>query len=152
LGNIYVKDLTINEVTSKFRSLLSEYFNQPSVLISLVNKRITVIGSVAQPGSYTYVKEHLSIFEAISLAGDVTIHGNIKNVFLVRAVNDSIMKISLDLTKDNIFLNENYYLRPNDIVYVKPRNSIKWSVITVPISLAFSTLTTALLILNYFNL
>jgi polysaccharide biosynthesis/export protein len=151
LGHIYVKDLTINELTSKLKDLLSEYFNQPSVLVSLVNKRITVIGSVVRPGTYTYVKEHLNIFEAISLAGDATVHGNLKSVYLMRAINDSIKKVKIDLTNDNIFVSENYYLHPDDIIYVKPRPSLKWSVISVPISLTFSTITTALLIINYFK-
>lgn len=74
-----------------------------------------------------------------------------ENVFIIRSVNDSIMKIKVDLTKDDILFSENYYLRPDDIVYVNPRGSIKWNVISVPITLVLSSITTAILIISYFQ-
>jgi len=96
-----------------------------------------------------YTKDRISILEAIGMAGDATVHGNLRDVYLVRSVNDSILKTKLDLTKDDILSSEYYYLQPNDIIYIRPRPSIKWSVIAVPISLSLSTITTALLILNF---
>ena len=149
IGHILVKDLTINEATDKLKNLLSEYFNQPTVLIKFVNKRVTVMGEVARPGTYVYTTERINIFEALSLAGDVTVHGDKRDVFLVRDVNDSIIKRKVDLTKDQILYSANYYLKPNDILYVRPRRSIKWNVVSVPISLVLSTVTTTLLIINY---
>jgi polysaccharide biosynthesis/export protein len=150
LGQVQIADLTIDEATEKLRSMLSEYFNQPTIIMKLVNKRINVLGEVEQAGSYMYTKDRINIFEAISMAGDATVHGNLKNVYLIRANNDSIMKTQLDLTKDIILTSEYYYVQPNDIIYIKPRTSITWNVISVPISLLLSTVTTALLILNYF--
>jgi polysaccharide biosynthesis/export protein len=152
IGKIHVKDLTIDEVTAQLRSLLSEYFNQPAVLVKFVNQKISVLGEVRQPGSYTYTKDRINILEALSLAGDITVHGNRKDVYLIRTVNDSIVKAKIDLTKDELLFNKNYYLQANDILYVQSRPSVKWSFVSVPITLALTSITTFLLIYSYFRL
>lgn len=149
LGNVHMANLTIDEATKKMKELLSEYFNQPTVIIKVVNKKISVLGEVRLSGSFTYTKDRISIFEAISMAGDVTPHGNLKDIYLVRSENDSIMKIKINLTDDNILASKYYYLLPNDVIYVRPRPSLKWSIVSVPITLVLSTVTTALLMINY---
>jgi polysaccharide biosynthesis/export protein len=156
LGMISVVDLTIDEATLKLKILLSEYFNQPTVLMKIVNKKITVIGGVNRPGTYTYVNERINVFEALGLAGDATVHANIRNVMLIRSVNNSIEKIKMDLTKDDVLFSENYFMEPNDILYVKPRSSAKWNATSVPsnlilnaIATALGAVTTTLLIMDY---
>jgi polysaccharide export outer membrane protein len=149
LDHIYVNGLTIDEATLKLKNLLSEYFNQPTVIIKFVNKRISVLGEVENPGSFIYTHERINVFEALSLAGDITIHGNKKDILLLRTENDSIIKIKMNLLRDEILYSNYYYLKSDDILYVRPRNSVKWSVITVPVTLALSTITTALLLINY---
>jgi polysaccharide export outer membrane protein len=150
MGKIQVKDLTIDEVTTKLKNLLSEYFNQPAVLVKFVNQKISVLGEVRQPGSYSYTKDRINIFEALSMAGDVTIHGNRKDVYLIRTVNDSIVKTKINLTKDELLFNKNYYLQANDIIYVQSNSSVKWSAVAVPITLVLSAITTFLLLYTYF--
>ncbi|MBN1187806.1 MAG: polysaccharide biosynthesis/export family protein [Bacteroidales bacterium] len=149
LGHVQMEGLTINEATKKLKDLLSEYFNQPTVIIKVVNKKISVFGEVQLSGSFTYTNDRITIFEAISMAGDVTPHGNLKDVYLVRSENDSIMKIKMDLTADQILTSKYYYLLPNDVIYVKPRPSLTWNIVSVPITLVLTTLTTALLIFDY---
>lgn len=149
LGHVQMADLTIDEATKKLKGLLSEYFNQPTVIIKVVNKKISIFGEVQLSGSFTYTNDRITIFEAISMAGDVTPHGNLKDVYLIRAENDSIMKIKMDLTDDEILTSKYYYLLPNDVVYVKPRPSLKWNIVSVPITLVLTTLTTALLMYEY---
>jgi polysaccharide export outer membrane protein len=152
VGKIMVKELTIDDLTSKLSKLLSEYFNQPAVLVKIVNKKISVLGEVRLPGSYSYTKDHINILEALSMAGDVTVHGSRKDVYVIRTVNDSIIKAKIDLTRDNLLTNKNYYLQTNDIVYVQTRPSVKWSVISVPVSLVLSTITTFILVYSYIQL
>jgi polysaccharide export outer membrane protein len=147
-----VKELSIDEVTSKLSKLLSEYFNQPAVLVKIVNKKISVLGEVRLPGSYAYTKDNINILEALSLAGDITVNGNRKDVYVIRTVNDSIVKAKIDLTRDNLLINRNYYLKANDIVYVQARPSVKWSVISVPITLVLSSITTFILVFSYIQL
>jgi polysaccharide biosynthesis/export protein len=149
LGNIDVGGLTIDAVTKKLSGLLSEYFNQPAVLVKIVNKKISVLGEVRQPGSYTYTKDRINLFEALSMAGDATVHGNRSEVFLIRTVNDSIVKMKINMTKDEILFSKNFYLQSNDIVYVQPRHSTVWNTSAVPITLVLSSITTFLLIYSY---
>lgn len=150
LGHIYVNNLTVDEATLKLKELLSEYFNQPTVLVKIVNKRITVLGEVNRPGTYTYTSDQINIFEALGLAGSTTVFSDLEEVNLIRSFGDStIIKMKLDLTMDDILFNENYYLQSNDIIYIRPRNSLKWSVVSIPITLVLSSITTALLILNF---
>jgi polysaccharide biosynthesis/export protein len=149
LGNIYVSGLTIDAVTKKLSGLLSEYFNQPAVLVKIVNKKISVLGEVRQPGSYTYTKDRINLFEALSMAGDATIHGNRSEVYLIRTVNDSIVKMKINMTRDETLFSKNFYLQSNDIVYVQPRQSAVWGTSAVPITLILSSITTFLLIYSY---
>jgi polysaccharide export outer membrane protein len=150
LGNIYVQNLTLDEARINLEKELAAYFNQPTVIMKFAYKKISVLGAVRNPGYYTYTKENMNVFEALSTAGDIIVHGNRKNVYLLRVVNDSIRKIPLNLQSDELLYSKYFFLQPDDIIYVKPRGSIKWDVISVPISLIFSTITTALLIINYF--
>lgn len=152
VGKIMVKDLSIDELTSNLSTLLSEYFNQPAVLVKIVNKKISVLGEVRLPGSYSYTKDHINILEALSMAGDITVHGSRKDVFVIRTLDDSIVKAKIDLTRDDVLVNKNYYLQANDVIYVQTRPSVKWSVISVPVSLALSTITTFILVYSYIQL
>lgn len=150
LGNILVENYTLDEARKNLEKMLSEYFNQPTVVMKFAFKKVSVLGEVNVPGNFTYTKENLNVFEALSFAGDLNIHGNRKNIYLIRTINDSVSKVKLDLQKDEILYSEYYFIQPNDILYVESRNSVKWNIISTPISLIFSTITTALLIINYF--
>lgn len=152
LGNIKVNGLTLDELSDKLEDLLKEYFNQPTAVVKFAYKKITVLGEVNMPGNYTYSKDQLNVFEAISLAGDLTFHGNRKEIYLLRNQNDTTVQKSLiDLTNDKLVFSQNYYLQPDDIIYIAPRTSVKWGVVSTPISLFLSSVTTFFLILRYFN-
>ena len=149
LGTLKVSGLSLDELRIKMEAQLSDYFNQPTVVIKYAYKKITIIGEVNAPGYYTYTKDNINIFEALSMAGDISVHGNISKIYIIRQVNDSIQKNPVDLTSDEIVFSNYYYLLSNDIIYVKPRGSLKWNIISVPISLIFSTISTTILIINY---
>jgi len=151
LDKIYLMDLSIEEATYKMKTMLSEYFNQPTVLLKYVNKKISILGEVRNPGHYTYSKDRISVLEAISMAGDISITGNRKMVVLIREENNMIVKKSLNLTRVNLLNSNDYYLKSNDILYIKPIRASTWRTISVPISLTFSTITTILLVFNTFR-
>jgi len=158
LGKVYVSNFTIDDTRKLLESRLSEYFNQPIVYIKLAYKKVTVLGEVRSPGNYLYTKESLNIFEALGLAGDMTVHGNRKEVMIVRKTGDSIMKRLVDITNDEMVFNDSFYVIPDDIIYVKSRRSLKWDPTSTPISLilssfgtALSSISTTLLILDFIN-
>jgi polysaccharide export outer membrane protein len=97
----------------------------PIVTVRMSSYKVSVLGEVNRPGSFTVSKEKVSILEALSLAGDLTIYGVRNNVQLIR--EDSSGKKSiyfLDLNDANIINSPYYYLQQNDIVYVTP-NKVK---------------------------
>lgn len=149
LGNVHLAGHTIDEARKMLMDLLADYLNQPVVILKFAYKKITVLGEVRAPGNYTYSKDKLSIFEALGMAGDMTVHGNRKEVYLLRPVADSITKYKLDLTDDNLVFSKYYYIQADDTIYVKTRSSQKWGIISVPITLAFTSISTILLIINY---
>jgi len=65
IGNIFVKDKTLSEVSLVLRDSLSHILNQPVVNIKLVNRYITVLGEVRNPGHFNYTQEKLTIYTAL---------------------------------------------------------------------------------------
>lgn len=151
VGDIYAKDKTLSEVNIILTDSLSHILSQPIVTIKLVNRFVSVLGEVRVPGHYTYSQEKLTIFDALGLAGDMVKYSNRKDVILTRNENGKNMLVSLDLTKPEILESEYYYIRPNDIIYVKPLEKRVWGTPEFPFALILSTLTFTILLYSYIN-
>lgn len=151
IGNILVKDKTLSEVSVILKDSLNHILNQPVVSVKLVNRYISVLGEVSNPGHFPYSQDKLSIYDAIGLAGDITDYGNRNEVILVRNENRKNIRINIDLTRADILSSGYYNLRPNDIVYVKPLRNKFWGMRQFPFTILFSTITTGLLIYNIFK-
>lgn len=151
LGEVEVEGLTLLEATDKFKNLLKDYFNQPTILIKFVNKKISVLGQVQQPGHYTFTEKDLTILQALSLAGDVTEFGNRKEVTMLRKSGDKVISVVLNLAKNDFITSPYYYIQPGDIIYIKPLPSSRWNINTSSYSLLLSSITTFLLIWNYIS-
>jgi polysaccharide export outer membrane protein len=78
-------------------------------------------------------------------------YSNRKDVILTRNENGKNILVSLDLTKPEILESEYYYIRPNDIIYVKPLEKRVWGTPEFPFALILSTLTFTLLLYSYIN-
>jgi polysaccharide export outer membrane protein len=151
IGNVQVKDKTLAEVSLIIKDSLNNILSQPIVSVKLVNRFISVLGEVTNPGHFSYSQDKLSIYDAIGLAGDITDYGNRNKIILVRNENRENIRITLDLTKADILASGYYNLRPNDIVYVKPLRNKFWGMRQFPFTILFSTITTGLLIYNIFK-
>jgi polysaccharide export outer membrane protein len=141
-----VKDKTLSEVSSILKDSLQGILNQPNVTLKLVNRYVSVLGEVNNPGHFPYSQDKLTIFDAIGLAGDIGEYGNRKNIILIRNKDGENIRINLNLNKSEILASDFYYLRPNDIVYVKPLREKFWGLRQFPYAIILSTLTTGLLI------
>jgi polysaccharide biosynthesis/export protein len=151
IGAIYVKGKTLSQISVILRDSLYHVLNQPIVSVKLVNRYISILGEVKNPGHYPYSQDKLSIFDALGYAGDITPYGNREKVILIRNENGENIRFILNLTKSEILGSDFYYLRPNDIIYVKPLRNQFWGMRQFPFSVLFSTLTTGLLIYNIFK-
>jgi polysaccharide export outer membrane protein len=90
----------------------------PYVDVRFMNYKVTVIGEVTRPGTYSVPTDKLNAFEAIGLAGDITVYGKRDNVLIVREANGVRTFGQLNLQDPNVFLSPYYYLQQNDLVVV----------------------------------
>jgi polysaccharide biosynthesis/export protein len=123
IGQINVKDLTINQAKEKIEKSLSVYLSNISVMVRFVSNKVTVLGDVRQPGEYPFFDEKVTVFQALGFAGGSGDFGNLTQVTLVREKDNNLKYYNLDLTKRNIASSENYYLIPGDVLIVNPINA-----------------------------
>jgi polysaccharide export outer membrane protein len=123
LGNIKVEGLTINQLKDTLKPRLSKYLQDPIINVRLLNYKVTVLGEVLHPSTYSIPSERITVVDAIGMAGDLTIYGKRENVLLIREVNGQRKFIRLNLNSSNIFKSPYYYLKQNDIIYVEPNKS-----------------------------
>ena len=123
LGTIKVAGLTRTELTSLLTEKISAYANDPIVNIRLANFTITIIGEVANPGTFTIQDERITLLEALGMANDLTIYGARKNVLIIREVEGKKKFATIDLTSINTVNSPVYYLQQNDVIYVEPNKA-----------------------------
>lgn len=125
LGELHLGGLSMNEAESMIRERLQPYLREtPIVTVRMVNYKISVLGEVAKPGTFTVNNEKVNILEALAMAGDMTIWGLRDNVKLVREEENGKRNIVvLNLNQADIVESPYYYLQQNDILYVSPNKT-----------------------------
>jgi len=123
LGKLKVIGLTMSQLKDSLAYKLEKYLKDPIVNVRLLNYKITVLGEVARPASYSLQSERVSIVDAIGMAGDLTIYGKRENILLVREENGQRNFIRLNLNSSKIFESPYYYLKQNDVLYIEPNKS-----------------------------
>lgn len=159
LGKIHVAGLTHNELASTIEQrLVSEgHIKDPVVTVKLMNFKVSVLGEVAKPGQLVVDGERLTIFEALSMVGDLTIYGQRYNVTVIREENGMRTIGNLDLSSKEVFNSPYYYLHQNDVVYVEPNMKKKKTadrdpIVMTYISSGLSVITTLSTVFYYFIL
>ena len=89
----------------------------------LTNFKISVLGEVNKPGTYTIENEQINLPQAIALAGDLSIKGKRTNLLLLREEGGVLTKNFIDLRSDTFFNSPYYFLKRNDVLYVEPNAS-----------------------------
>jgi polysaccharide export outer membrane protein len=123
VGPIKVAGLTTKQVTQNLTNTLGDYLVNPIVNIRLINFKVTVMGEVKSPGTYTISNERITIVEALGLAGDLGIQGKRNTVLLIREREGKRSFITMDLTNKKLFNSPYYYLAQNDVIYVEPNKT-----------------------------
>src|SRR5680860_76069 len=120
LGKVKLGGLSKPQAMEEMTHRLSEYIKDPIVNIRFMNFRITVIGEVNEPSTFTVVTERINILEALGLAGDMTPFGKRENVLIIREKDGVRSAKRFNLNKKDILSSPYYYLQQNDIIYVEP--------------------------------
>ena len=123
LGTLKIGGLTKAQMLDLIISKLKKYLKDPVVNIRIVNFKVSVQGEVLRPGVITSSSERLTLPEALSLAGDLTIYGRRDNVLIVRELNGKKEYQRVDLTKSDFINSPYYYLSQNDLIYIEPNTA-----------------------------
>ena len=125
LGALTVGGLTKKQAEQLIVDKLKPYMKEnPIVTVRMVNYKISVIGEVARPGTFTISNEKVNLLEALAMAGDMTVYGLRDNVKLIREdANGKQQIVTLDLNNAETILSPYYWLQQNDVVYVTPNKA-----------------------------
>ena len=122
LGTIHVSGLNRWELQDLIKDKLSDsgLLRDAIVTVEFLNFKVSVLGEVTAPGTYSVTGDKITILQALALARDLTIYGQRDNVRVIREQNGQRQIYVLNLTDSEIFSSPAYYLRQNDVVYVTP--------------------------------
>lgn len=141
IGKIHVAGQSRVELQEQLETLVDKYLIDAVVNVRIKNYKVTILGEVKQPGTYTVSSEKINIFQALGLAGDLNITGLRKNIILVREGKEGTEYARIDLTSADIISSPYYYLQQNDVLVVSPnKNRAQASTINPFYSLAISSI------------
>lgn len=128
IGAIKIAGLSLPAARDTLTARVSRYIKDPLVHIRLQNFKVTVLGEVKQPSTFTFPDEKVTLLEALGSAGDLTQYGRRDNVLIIREVNGQREFGRVNLKSTDLFKSPYYYLSQNDVVYVEPMKSKTGSV------------------------
>lgn len=121
LGKFHLDGLTTLQAQTAITTKAAEFYKGATVYVRFANFKVTVLGEVARPGTFILPNEKVTIFDALGLAGDLTIFGKRENVLLVRDSANQNQLVRINLNSKDIVKSDYYYLQKNDVLYVEPK-------------------------------
>ena len=126
LGKLKVEGMTREQVAEYITEQIKgrELIKDPVVTVEFLNLGISVLGEVNSPGRYRIDRDNVTILDALSQAGDLTIYGKRDNVLVMRQENGKQQVYGINLTDAaQVCSSPVYYLQQNDVVYVTPNDT-----------------------------
>ncbi len=123
IGKMKVGGMSRKEITDYIKNELisRNLVKDPVVTVEFLNLTVSVLGEVGNPGRVSIDKDRLSLLDALSIAGDLTVYGKRENVMVQREENGKKVIYRVNLNDGHaLYASPVYYLRQNDIVYVEP--------------------------------
>ena len=120
IGQIKVDGLTIAQAQIKVSKEVEKYAKNPNVAVQFLNFKITVIGEVNRPNSFSVINDRINVLEALGLAGDMTIYGKRNNVLIIRQNGNERTMARINMNNRDVLNSPFFNLKQNDIVYVEP--------------------------------
>jgi polysaccharide export outer membrane protein len=152
LGKVKIAGLSIVQAKDHLQNKFDEYLKGAVVDLRLLSYQITIFGEVRRPGKFLFYKREINLLDALSQAGDLGDYGDARNIIVVREIKPGISEsYNFDLTKSDFLNDPNFWLKPNDVIYVKALRAKMVSINAPAITIVLSGLTTLLLLLTYIN-
>ena len=124
LGLVEAAGKTRDELASHIKAELinNNLVNDAVVTVEYINLKFSVMGEVKAPGSYKITRDHITLLDALSMAGDLNINGKRDNVLVLRPNSDgNLTAYTVDMRSfDAVQNSPAYYIHQNDYIYVEP--------------------------------
>lgn len=120
LGQLHVEGLTRTQLAAYLKKEISKDVKDPIVYVAFKNYKITVLGEVKSPGTYTMDSEKINILQAIGKAGDLNLTAKRDGIILLREVNGVQTYTKIDLKSSELLDSPYFYLQQNDVLYIPP--------------------------------
>ncbi len=121
VGELKVSGLTTTQAQDTIKAIADKLFKDPIVSVRYANFKITILGEVNRPGSFTMPNEKVTLFDALGTAGDLTDAAKSNSILLIRdSTGENKQLVRLDINSKDIIQSPYYFLRPNDMLYVEP--------------------------------
>ncbi len=129
LGKLHISGLTREQIAGKIAEDLmkANLVKDPIVTVEFANTGISILGEVKAPGRYEFNRDHLTIVDAIAMAGDLTMNGLRENILVMRNLGDGrqeAYRVNL-LNAQELASSPAYYLQQEDLIYVEPNDKAK---------------------------
>ena len=124
LGIQKVSGLSFVQAEQQIQKALVDkgFLKNPIVICRLLNAKVTILGQVNAPGTYTFYENSLTLLQALGLSGDLNING-LRKISIIRTENGKQSYGTIDLTKSDWFNSPYYFVKPNDVIIVDPNTA-----------------------------
>ncbi|WP_426095396.1 polysaccharide biosynthesis/export family protein [Flavobacterium sp. DSR2-3-3] len=123
VGKLKISGFTRSEVLKILQDKIAMFIKNPIINFRIMNFKYSVQGEVTAPGSYSVASERITLIEALSKAGDLTIYGKRNSILIIREIDGVKSYNRVDITKTEFINSPFYYLAQNDVVYIEPNKS-----------------------------
>jgi len=153
LGKIHVEGMTRNDLVNYLTQEIGKDIKEPVVYVSFRNYKITILGEVQKPGTYTIDSEKINILQALGYAGDLSLTAKRDQVLLLREVDGVLTHHRIDLRDKETLESPYFYLQQNDVIYVLPSATRVASATTATgiWSVVLSSITTIIALIGFMS-
>ena len=125
LGELSVKDKTTKDLENDIKKLLFDggYLINPNVNVRLLNAKVTILGEVNNPGTFSFTENNVSFLQALGLAGDLTINGSREDLVVLRRLDGLQTMERINLTSSSWLSGPYQMVKPNDVIIVNPNSA-----------------------------
>ncbi len=151
-GKVRLVGLTVEQAQNAIQEKVDKYVQGAVVTCKMVNYKISILGEVNSPGTYTFYQPCVSLFELLAAAGDLTYYGNREKVKIIRKTISEDVVYTIDLRNIEILQDKNMYLQPGDVVYVEPnKNTKSLSTLNIPLTTISNSLVVLTSVISIFS-
>lgn len=149
IGKVQVKDQTISDIQNNIQTLMDEYLKETTAYVKLGMFNLTILGEVNRPGQFQVYQSDINIFQAMALAGNATDYANKSQIKIVHQTPNGSQIVRINLNDADVLSSPDFYLKPNDIIYVEPLKTKQYGFTTVPYGTIMSALSLLITCLTF---